>query len=281
LEQLSKNLKFLRLKEGKNQAEMSAQLGFSRGAWNNYERGESNPTLSDFIRLSKYFGVGETQLLHFDLEQLGNLLQESEVPYLPDKGNLTRNPSGNLSTKKSMLPKVVTIDNSGRDNVVYVPVKARAGYLNGYGDPVFIQTLPAYSIPGLNHGTFRMFEVSGHSMGETLYDGDAIVGTFVENPQQIRDSRVHVIVTRHDGVVVKRVLNRLESDGKLILKSDNIKDKADYPNIVVEPDDILEIWYGVLKFSRYFKEPTELYKRVTDLEGKLILLEHTIQAKLK
>jgi phage repressor protein C with HTH and peptisase S24 domain len=260
---------------------MSAQLGFSRGAWNNYERGESNPTLSDFIRLSKYFGVGETQLLHFDLEQLGNLLQESEVPYLPDKGNLTRNPSGNLSTKKSMLPKVVTIDNSGRDNVVYVPVKARAGYLNGYGDPVFIQTLPAYSIPGLNHGTFRMFEVSGHSMGETLYDGDAIVGTFVENPQQIRDSRVHVIVTRHDGVVVKRVLNRLESDGKLILKSDNIKDKADYPNIVVEPDDILEIWYGVLKFSRYFKEPTELYKRVTDLEGKLILLEHTIQAKLK
>jgi len=260
---------------------MSAQLGFGRTTWNNYENGVSNPKLEDFIEISKLFGVSETDLLHFDLEMRGNLLNEPVVTLKKPKGKVSGNPSGNPSTILQMVPKVVTVDNSGRDNIVYVPVKARAGYLNGYGDPDFIQTLPAYSIPGLNHGTFRMFEVSGHSMGETLYDGDAIVGTFVENPQQIRDSRVHVIVTRHDGVVVKRVLNRLESDGKLILKSDNIKDKADYPNIVVEPDDILEIWYGVLKFSRYFKEPTELYKRVTDLEGKLILLEHTIQAKLK
>src|SRR5690606_2870663 len=111
------------------------------------------------------------------------------------------------------------------DNVVLVPVKAAAGYLRGYGDPEFIQTLPTYSLPELRNCTFRMFQVKGHSMFPTLHDSSYVVGQWVENwTKDIKDNRIYVIVAQSstdEGILVNRVLNRLKKYGNLYLKSDN------------------------------------------------------------
>jgi transcriptional regulator with XRE-family HTH domain len=272
---------------------MSLQLGFHRSTWNNYERGTSQPSLTDLVRISKYFGIDITSMLESDLRLEGNLNTVAEDAVMIKKGNLTGKGKGNASAKnleKSSIftklkenpdsdilyvrmPQVVTVDNSGKENVVFVPVRARAGYLNGYADPEFVSGLPAYTIPGLHSGNYRLFEIEGHSMYPTLHPGDVVIGQNIDQMLDVRDDRIYVVITKNEGVVVKRVLNRLKKDGKLILKSDNYKDRDSYPSIVCGPEEILEIWYVTGFISRQMRPPAEMYNRLIDLEGRFTLLE--------
>jgi transcriptional regulator with XRE-family HTH domain len=294
LKYLKNNLRFLRENKGLNQVEMSHQLGFSRSTWNNYERGKSNPTLEDLERIAKYFGVKISSILEIDLSTTGNLnLKERDIKNL-NLGNLNSNLKGNLNLKNeekslvfeppaiySKMPQVITVDTYGEENVVMVPVRARDGYLNGYSDPEFISTLPSYKLPGLHNGTFRIFEVEGPSMIPSLYDKDLIICSFVDNLQDIRNDRVHVIVTKNDGIVVKVVLNRLLKENKLILKSENHKEKDNFPPIIIDPSDIIEAWYGFAFISRNFRRSTEQYNRLIDLESRLTLIEDSLKKPKK
>jgi hypothetical protein len=166
------------------------------------------------------------------------------------------------------MPKVITVNENMEENIVYVPLKARAGYLTGYGDTDFIGGLPTLRLPGLNNGTYRMFEVEGPSMAPNIMSGDRVIGQWVSSFAEIRENRVHVVVCR-DGVVVKRVLNRILERGKLVLKSDTINHRREYPTYEVNPEDVLEIWYCRLKLSSDFAEPAEVYHRLADLEAEM------------
>lgn len=166
------------------------------------------------------------------------------------------------------VPKVITINERKEENIIYVPVKARAGYLSGYGDPEFVQTLPTLRIPGLDNATYRMFEADGPSMAPNIISGDRIIGQWVSNLHEIRENRVHVVVTKN-GVVVKRVLNRIAQRGKLVFKSDTVTHRKEYPSYDVDPEDVLEIWYSRLKLSADFSEPVEIYHRINDLEAEM------------
>jgi phage repressor protein C with HTH and peptisase S24 domain len=173
-------------------------------------------------------------------------------------------------------PKVVILDSHKRENILFVPVKAAAGYLNGYGDPEYIEGLQAYRLPGYDSGTYRMFEVDGNSMVPTLKSRDRIIGKWCEL-DNIKDSYVHVMVTKNDGVVVKRVLNRIKKDGVLILKSDG--NRYDYPDMIVDPGDVTECWSGVGKISRDLSGPNDLYSRLDEAEGRLAIIENLLKGK--
>jgi phage repressor protein C with HTH and peptisase S24 domain len=172
-------------------------------------------------------------------------------------------------TQYSGLPKVVTVDKKGVDNVVMVPVTARAGYLVGYGDPEFISDLPTYHIPKLYGGTFRAFEVEGHSMTPTITHGDIVFAEWVENFNDMTDDRVYVVVTKSDGILVKRVLNRVEQYGFLVCKSDAIINRRHYPNINIPPQDILEIWQAKMYLGADFSSPSDIFDRLNDLEAAI------------
>lgn len=172
------------------------------------------------------------------------------------------------------LPKVVTIGEDSNELISLVPVKASAGYLNGFADPEYIEKLPTLRMPNMGNGTHRAFEIKGHSMNPTLYNGSISIGRWIESLDDIRDRRIYIIVTKTDGIVVKRVLNRINEAGKLILISDN-QNKREYPNIHLYPEDVLEIWYQRANLAFEFPEPDILYNRVNDLEAKMsILIEH-------
>lgn len=175
------------------------------------------------------------------------------------------------------IPQVVAVNQDGEENVVYVPIKARAGYLDGYGDAGYIETLPSFSMPHLTNGTYRCFEVQGNSMVRTFFDGDLVFGKYVENLSDIKDGRVYVIVSRNDGIVLKRVINRIEERGKLILKSDN-KD-GNYPTYTINAEEIMEIWYVSMFASKQMPEPVDVYDRLHDLESKIVFLENALQQK--
>lgn len=175
------------------------------------------------------------------------------------------------------MPKVVTTDYDGRNNIVLVPVKAAAGYLNGFGDPEFIETLPTYNLPNLNNGTYRMFQVNGHSMFPTLHDGSYVVGQFVENwVNDIKDDRVYIIVSKNDGIIVKRCLNRILKYGHVYCKSDNRKE---YPSFSINPTDIIEVWEYKMNIGFELPNPADLYDRVSDLEAEVFFLKDKITRK--
>jgi signal peptidase I len=166
-------------------------------------------------------------------------------------------------------PKIITMS-QGKENILFVNVKAAAGYLNGYADPEWIEKLQSYRLPGFESGTFRMFEVDGHSMLPTLKSRDRIIGKWCDI-NDIKDSYVHIVVTKNDGVVVKRVLNRIKKDGVLILKSDG--NRYEYPDRIVDPEEVVEVWSGVGKISRDLSGPADLYSRLDDLEGRVAIVD--------
>ena len=63
----AKNLKFLREQKGLKQADMLDKCGFKQSTWNGYERGVSMPNIDDFIKISDYFKIGESDLLHTEI----------------------------------------------------------------------------------------------------------------------------------------------------------------------------------------------------------------------
>lgn len=179
--------------------------------------------------------------------------------------------------QKFLAPKVVTVDKRGKDNIVLVPQKAAAGYLAGFGDPEFIGSLPTYNLPNLQNGTFRMFQVAGHSMYPTLQDGSFVVGEWVENwAGSIKDDRIYIIVSQEDGVTVKRVLNRIDKYGSLYCKSDN---RREYPNFTVNPKDLVEVWEVKMHLSFELPNPAQLYDRLSDLEAEVIYLKDHLKTK--
>ncbi|KAA1245387.1 S24 family peptidase [Aquimarina sp. RZ0] len=173
------------------------------------------------------------------------------------------------------IPQVIAVDQEGDENIVYVPTKARAGYLDGYGDTEFIETLPSFSMPHLTNGTFRCFEVQGNSMVRTFFDGDLVFGKYIEDLSDIKDGRIYVIVSKNDGIVLKRVINRIEERGKLILKSDN-KD-GNYPTYTINSEEIMEAWYVTMFASKQMPEPVDVYDRLHDLETKIVILEEELR----
>ncbi|WP_435261024.1 S24 family peptidase [Tenacibaculum sp. nBUS_03] len=177
----------------------------------------------------------------------------------------------------SGVPQVVSVNDSGNENVIYVPVQARAGYLNGYGDSSYIEQLPSFHMPHLNNGTFRCFEVQGNSMVRTFFDGDLVFGKYVENLNDIKDGRIYIIVSKNDGIVLKRVINRIQERGKLILKSDN-KD-GNYPMYTINAEEIMEVWYVSMFASKQMPEPVDVYDRLHDLECKIVELQEQVNSK--
>jgi len=294
----SKNLIYLRKKKGLNQTEAATALNLTRSTFSNYELSQSEPNLTKILEIAHFFGVTVDDLLSKELENAH--LNDSKKDQKNTKNahlnaHLSAHPigqfEGNVSDIKDIYikqksppepavreiikPVVITVDNDGRENVVLVPVKARAGYLTGYGDPKFIHSLPSFRLPMLRNNTYRMFEVDGLSNYPTLHDKDIVVCSYVEQARFLRDDRMHVVVTKEHGVVIKRVLNRAEKDGKLILKSDNYADRHLYPPIVISPEDVLEIWYCEMRLTRQFGA-SDLYTRLVDLEGRLALLENKL-----
>jgi phage repressor protein C with HTH and peptisase S24 domain len=141
----------------------------------------------------------------------------------------------------------VVIDAGNEELISIVPVRASAGYLNGYADPEYMGQLPAFNmpVPELSRGkTYRVFQLKGDSM-LPVQAGSYVFCEFVESVADIREGQTYVLITRDEGLVYKRVY--LQSNSQLLLKSDN----PVYEPYEVAVSDVLEIWKadGVLSFN--------------------------------
>ena len=179
----------------------------------------------------------------------------------------------------TIRPVMVTMNDQLVENIAFVPIKAQAGYLQGYANQEYVEKLPSFSLPGFQNGTYRAFEVEGHSMlqidNKGFHPGDITINQYVENPHQIRDGRVYVVVTP-DGMLLKRCINRLDGETpRLICKSDNRS--GDYPDIPLSPEQIIEVWEFKANITRYASPPGDAYTLINDLNVRIAILEEKIK----
>lgn len=266
VESAGDRLRQWRTSKNLSQSEIAERVGYKQVAISAAEsRGSVSRKLAS--KLEHTFSLSRVWLLEGIGNPEGHSLNIAQEPAPKYSAPVKRQPTGDVV--KDIL--AVTVDSQGNENMVFVDAKAKAGYVDAYADPKYIQELPAVRIPGYENGTFRVFEVDGLSMHDTLYPGDHLICRYVDGLRAIKNDRVHVVVTK-GGVLVKRVLNRIAQSGKVILTSDN-KASGEYPPLVLEPEEILEIWYVQGRITRQLPPPSELYERVSALEGDVIELQ--------
>ena len=138
----------------------------------------------------------------------------------------------------SVGPAVVTVDNTGKENIVLVNAKAAAGYPHNLGDTKWFESLPAFTIPlpEYRNATFRGFQVEGDSMLPALNSGEWIVGKAVDNWESINSKPMYIVVTA-DSILVKKI--KKESAGDFI---NLISLNPEYAPIRIDQAEIRELW---------------------------------------
>lgn len=213
-----KNLKYLRKLRGWTQEEFAARLQIKRSLLGAYEEERAEPRIDVLEIVSEIFKLTLDELL---LKDLG----DTKGSYL----------------SKRRAQKMA----SGTNEIHFVPVKAAAGYLAGYGDPEFIDELNTFTLPMLAPGTYRAFEIVGDSMLPTP-SGSVIVAEKVDDIEDVKNNNTYIVVSRNEGIVYKRMMKNNRTKNKFTLISDN----TEYQPYNINAEDVLEVWKASLIMSK-------------------------------
>ena len=259
----AENIKFLRERKKMSQQSLAGKLGLTRAKLAAIEAGNTkSPQPQDYLNFSEFFKISIDTLLKIELSKLGELkMRELEA------GNDVYIRGGNLRVL------AISVDQSNNENIEYVPVKAKAGYMAGYNDPEFIASLPKYSLPNLPpQGTFRIFPSMGDSM-LPVPEGSDIIAQYVEDWTSMKtDTPCIVILKGQQDFVFKMVT--VKEDGTILLKSLN----SIYEPYIVEAADVMEIWrfyaYTSKEFPEARSEMTTVLTAIKNLEEKIRRIQH-------
>ena len=232
---IASNIKHLRAYKGFSQELFADELQWTRSVVGSYEEGRSEPSIQRLLQLSDYFGIPIDSLIKTDLSK------NKDLTFI-DIGN-----------RRILFP--VTVNENNEDLIEIIPIEASAGYLKGYADPEYIEQLQKIKLPFLPTGTHRAFPIKGDSM-LPVKDGSYVVARYLTSINDLKDGHTYVVLTREDGLVYKRVYNRIKDLNGLLLYSDN-KQYAPYK---VKIEDILELWEFTCCIStqEYTKEELKL-----------------------
>jgi transcriptional regulator with XRE-family HTH domain len=237
----NKNLKYLRKLRGWTQDEFSAKLKIKRSLLGAYEEERADPRIDVLETVCDIFKLTLDDLLRKDLtENTGNYV--------------ARRRALKLSNGPTLIP--------------FVPVKAAAGYLAGYGDHEFIDELNTFTLPMLSGGHYRAFEIIGDSMLPTP-SGSIIVGEKVNELEDVKNNTACIVVSRNEGIVYKRVQKNNKVKSKITLVSDN----PTFSPYTINSGDVLELWEAQMVIS---KANTKQNWNVNQLVNIVADLQHQV-----
>lgn len=214
----NKNLKYLRKLRGWTQEEFAQKLNIKRSLLGAYEEERAEPRIDILEIVADMFKLTLDDLLRKDVS-------DTKTNYI------ARRRAQKLGSLRSEIP--------------FVPVKAAAGYLNGFGDPEFIDELNTFTLPMLSGGDYRAFEIMGDSMMPTP-SGSVIVGEKIQNLDEVKSNQTYIVISRSDGIVYKRIMKNNRQKNKLTLVSDN----PSYQPYLMNAEDIMEIWQAQMIISK-------------------------------
>ena len=234
MSKIAKNIKVLRELKKLTQDQLAEALEINRSRIGAYEESRSEPPYDLLIRIADYFHISTDALLKGDLSKTS---PESLMK---------------IGKNRTLFP--ITIDKNGNDLIEVVPVKASAGYLNGYSDPQFIEQLPIMNLPFKIVGKHRAFAIKGDSM-PPLKDGSIAVGRYVESLEEIKDGETYIVLSKNDGIVYKRLYRKKKNSSNAFeFHSDN----PVYKPYGITNDEILEVWSFVCSINIGEFKPQDL-----------------------
>lgn len=241
----NQNLKYLRKLRGWTQEEFANKLRIKRSLLGAYEEERAEPRIDVLEVVCDIFKLTLDDILRKDLSD---------------------NKSNYMAKRRAMKLAM------GRPDIPFVPVKAAAGYLAGYADPEFVDELNTFTLPMLSGGNYRAFEIIGDSMLPTP-SGSVIVGEKVESLDEIKNDSACIVVSRHEGIVYKRVQKNGRIKNKLTLVSDN----PVYHPYTVNAEDVLEMWQAQMVISKANQQQRwdmgQLANIVSDLQEQVVTLK--------
>ena len=227
----AENIKFLRKRRRKSQADLAEKLKLTRTTLAGYEKCVQ-PPFKVLIKFAEHFNVSIDALIRYNLQELS----EFQLSQIEDGFDID-------VTGRKLRLLTISVNQDGDENIEMVPLKAQAGYTNSYGDLEFIADLPKFSLPFLpKNKTYRSFQIQGDSM-LPIPEGDWVTASYIQNWEDIKDGTPCIIVTQDDGIVFKVVYKQLEKNQSLLLVSSN----TEYKPYELAISKVLEIW----KFETY------------------------------
>lgn len=252
---ISSNLKYLRKKRQITQQQFADSLGIKRSLVGAYEEDRAEPRYELLKKFANFYDLSMDELINDKIDDKWKP-KPKEAP-------------GNIRVLS------ISVDQDDRENIELVPVKASAGYLNGYADPEFIRDLPRFHLPMFSQGTYRAFEIKGDSM-LPLQPGTIVIGEYLENWNDLKPGETYIFISKTEGIVYKRAGNRFKENKALKLISDNLV----YDAYTISGEDVLEIWKAKAYISTAFPEPapeptletltsmvSQMQKSITNLHG--------------
>ncbi|MCK5638095.1 MAG: helix-turn-helix domain-containing protein [Flavobacteriaceae bacterium] len=214
---IANNIKHLRELKNLTQEYFASELNISRERIASYEQGRSSPPVEILIKFSNYFN------LPIDVLIKNNLTSATDTSFIK------------IGNQRILFPIKVNEDNE--DMIEIIPTDASAGYLRGYTDPEYIETLNNLKLPFLPTGKHRAFPIKGDSM-LPIKSGSFIIAKYLEEINNLNNGNTYIVLTYNDGLVYKRVYDKIEEHQCLLMVSDNKK----YDPYYVPIEEILELW---------------------------------------
>ena len=215
-------------------------LQMKRSTLSGYENRVAQPGLDVLLLFSDFYHIAVDTLLKVDLSGLS----ETQLRQL-EQGEDVFLRGGNLRILAS------TVNAENQENIELVPVKAQAGYTNGFSDPEYISELQVFQLPFLSsEKKYRTFQLKGESM-LPIPDRSWVTGEYAMDWIELKTGEACVILTMDDGIVFKIIENRIREEGKLFLYSLNPL----FEPFEINVNEIREIWKFVHFISHEIPEP--------------------------
>jgi len=214
---IANNIKHLRELKNLTQEYFASELNISRERVASYEQGRSSPPVEILIEFSNYFNLPIDVLIKNDLTGT------ADTSFIK------------IGNQRILFPIKVNEDNE--DMIEIIPADASAGYLRGYTDPEYIESLNNLKLPFLPTGKHRAFPIKGDSM-LPIKSGSLIIAKYLEEISYLNSGSTYIVLTYNDGLVYKRVYDKIEEHQCLLMVSDNKK----YDPYYVPVEEILELW---------------------------------------
>jgi transcriptional regulator with XRE-family HTH domain len=116
-----------------SQAELASISGTSRSVISQIEIGKFNPTLENIAAIHNNLQIPYSFFFDKNVNLNVNPIVNPIVNLIDQKGS---NQIGSFLNEPTVHFRITE---DRRDNILLVPIKARAGYLAGYGDPEYIE----------------------------------------------------------------------------------------------------------------------------------------------
>jgi len=214
---IANNIKHLRELKGQTQEYFASELNVSRERVASYEQGRSSPPVELLVAISDYFKLPIDVLIKNDLSKA------EDTSFI------------HIGKQRILFP--IKVDQDNEDMVEIIAEDASAGYLRGYADPEYIDSLNSLKLPFLPTGKHRAFPIKGDSM-LPIKSGSFVVARYLEDIGQLNSGSTYIVLTYNDGLVYKRVYDKIEQHQCLLMVSDNKK----YDPYYVPVQEVLELW---------------------------------------